>query len=90
MSLSKISENTFEATGVCVGFVGPVLIALQLHAEWINTAPSSLSVGYLAGFLMIYIFWFLYGLRFQRLAVWLGNLIGVVLQALLLALALIK
>lgn len=90
MSLSKIPENTFEVTGVCFGFVGPVLIALQLHAEWVSAAPSSLSPGYLAGFLLVYFFWFLYGLRFRRLAVWLGNLIGVVLQALLLGLVLLK
>ena len=90
MSLSKISENTFEAIGVCVGFVGPAFITLQLHAEWINKAPSSLSPGYLAGFLMVYFFWFLYGLRFRRIALWLGNLIGVVLQALLLGLVLLK
>ena len=90
MSLSNISEKTFEATGVCIGFVGPVLIVLQLHAEWINKAHSSLSPGYLAGFLLVYLFWFLYGLRFRRLAVWLGNLMGVVLQALLLGLVLFK
>jgi hypothetical protein len=90
MSLSKVPENTFEAAGVCISFIGPVLIALQLHAEWINKAPSSLSPGYLAGFLLIYFFWFLYGLRFRRIAVWLGNLMGVVLQALLLVLALFK
>jgi len=90
MSLSKIPESTFEAIGVCVGFVGPVLITLQLHAEWVNKAPSSLSPGYLTGFLMVYLFWFLYGLRFRRIALWLGNLMGVVLQALLIALALFK
>lgn len=90
MSLLKIPEKTFEVTGVCVSFVGPVLITLQLHAEWINKAPSSLSPGYLAGFLMVYLFWFLYGLRFRRLAVWLGNVIGMALQALLLGLVLFK
>ena len=90
MSLSKIPECYFESAGVCVGFVGPVLIVLQIHAEVISKAPSSLSPGYLAGFLMVYLFWFLYGLRFRRLALWLGNLIGVVLQALLLGLVLIK
>ena len=90
MSLSNISENAFEATGICVGFVGPALIALQLHAEWINKAPSSLSPGYLAGFLMIYLFWFLYGLRFRRYAVWIGNLIGVILQICLLLVVLLK
>ncbi len=90
MSLSKIPESTFEATGVCVGFVGPVLITLQLHAEWMNKSPSSLSPGYLAGFLLVYFFWFLYGLRFHRYAVWIGNLIGVILQICLLIVVLLK
>jgi len=90
MNVSRIPETTFEAAGVCIGFVGPVLIMLQIHVEWTSKAPSSLSPGYLAGFLMVYFFWFLYGVRFRRLAVWLGNLMGVVLQALLLGLVLLK
>lgn len=88
MRLSTIPERFFEATGMLVGFVGPVLIALQIRAEWRSAAPSTLSPVYLAGFLAVYFFWFLYGLRFGRFAVWFGNLIGVVLQAALLALAL--
>lgn len=90
MFLHKLPETCFEAAGVCVGFVGPVLIVLQIHAEWVSKLPSSLTPGYLAGFLLIYLFWFLYGVRFRRLAVWLGNLIGVVLQALLLGIVLLK
>lgn len=90
MFLSKLPENTFEAAGTCVGFIGPVLIALQIHAEWTSHSPSTLSPGYLAGFLGIYLFWFLYGVRFRRLAVWLGNMVAVILQALLLCVVLLK
>jgi hypothetical protein len=90
MTLFDIPEKFFEMAGVCIGFVGPVLILSQIRAELVTSTPSSLSPVYLAGFLMIYGFWFLYGFRFRRLAVWLGNLIGVILQIGLLVIVLIK
>jgi hypothetical protein len=73
-----------------VGFIGPVLIVLQIRREWLDASRSTLSPTYLAGFLLIYAFWFLYGLRFGRIAVWFGNLLAVLLQAALLALVLWK
>lgn len=76
--------------GVGIGFIGPVFIILQIRAEWLSTTPSSLSPAYLAGFLLVYFFWFLYGVRFNRFAVWFGNCLGVVLQIVLLALVLLK
>jgi hypothetical protein len=90
MKFHEIPENIFEGAGVCIGFIGPALIMAQIRAEWVSTTPSSLSPIYLAGFLVIYCFWFLYGFRFRRLAVWLGNLIGVVLQICLLAIVLLR
>lgn len=90
MWLKKIPERTFETVGVGLGFIGPVLIALQIRAEWINDAPSTLSATYLAGFLVVYTFWTLYGLRFSRFAVWFGNALGIVLQMVLLLLVLLK
>ena len=90
MRLSEIPERTFEAVGVGVGFIGPVLIVLQIRAEWGTDAPSTISPAYLAGFLLVYFFWFLYGLRFRRFAVWFGNALGIVLQTILLGLVLMK
>jgi uncharacterized protein with PQ loop repeat len=90
MILSRIPEKVFESVGVVIGFIGPVLISLQIRAEWLSQTASSLSPAYLAGFLLVYFFWFLYGLRFNRFAVWFGNLLGVVLQIVLLALVLLK
>jgi hypothetical protein len=89
MILSKISERLFEVAGVCIGFIGPVLISLQIRAEWQSQTPSSLSPAYLGGFLLVYFFWFLYGVRFNRVAVWFGNFLGVVLQTILLVLVLV-
>jgi len=90
MRLSAIPEKYFEVTGVCFGFFGSALIAVQLHAEWASKAPSSLSPVFIAGFLAAYSFWLLYGLRFRRVAVWVGNIIAVILQALLLCVVLSK
>ncbi len=90
MRLAELPERYFEAAGVCIGFTGPVLIGPQIRAEWLNAAPSTLSPAYLAGFLGVYLFWFFYGLRFRRVAVWFGNLLAVVLQAALLGFTLCK
>jgi uncharacterized protein with PQ loop repeat len=90
MILSRIPEKVFESVGVVIGFIGPILISLQIRAEWLSQTPSSLSPAYLAGFLLVYFFWFLYGVRFNRFAVWFGNFLGVVLQTILLILVLLK
>jgi uncharacterized protein with PQ loop repeat len=90
MWLSAIPEKTFETVGVCFGFSGSVLIAVQIHAEWANSAPSSLSPVFLAGFLVNYFFWLLYGIRFRRFAVWFVNIFAVLLQLALLCVVLLK
>lgn len=88
MIISKIPEKAFEVAGVGIGFIGPLLIVMQIRAEWLSTTPSSLSPLYLVGFLVVYFFWFLYGVRFNRFAVWFGNFLGIILQTILLVLVL--
>ncbi len=83
-------ELFWETGGVIAGFSGCLCIALQIRGEWASPAASSLSIGYLAGFLVIFSFWTAYGLRFRRPALWLTNGLAVGLQALLLALVLGK
>ena len=90
MRLREVPERHFETAGMLIGFVGPVLIVLQIRTEWLSEARSTLSPAYLAGFLLIYLFWFIYGLRFNRLAIWFGNFLAVALQSALLALVLWK
>ena len=36
----------------------------------------------MAGFLFVYLFWFLYGVRFGRRGIWLPNAVAAVLQVL--------
>lgn len=73
-----------------MGFAASAFIGLQIRAELVNSGPSSLSVYYVVGFLTINLFWFLYGLKFRRIAIWLTNLAASGLQAILLALVLQK
>ncbi len=54
---------------------------LQMVKEWRDKKPSSLAVSYVIGWLFIFIFWLLYGIRFRAMALWLTNSIAVVLQA---------
>lgn len=90
MVIDKIPERFFEWAGLSVGIIGPILILSQIRAELTNPVPSTLSPLYLTGFLIVYFFWFLYGVRFRRVAVWMGNLLGTILQVLLLVIVLLK
>jgi hypothetical protein len=87
MSLQRIPAHWFERAGTAMAAVAWIAISLQLHAEWLRHGPSSLSIGNLLGYLAVYVFWFLYGLRFARTAVWVGNLVAAVLQFALLMMA---
>ncbi len=78
------SETIWEVAGTLAGLSCCVFIVLQIISEWRATQPSSLSMGYLGGFLGVFAFWTLYGLRFKRTAIWLTNGIAVVLQVLLI------
>lgn len=85
-----IADAHWERVGLLMGFVACASIASQLVRELSTSAPSSLSLPFLLGFAVIYAFWLLYGLRFRRLGIWLPNVVAVVLQLLLAAVALFK
>jgi uncharacterized protein with PQ loop repeat len=80
MFLFDISESIFETLGVIFGVGACFVIALQVHKEKTSAKPSSLSMGFLVGWIFIYLFWGLYGLRFNAVALWLTNAIAMVLQ----------
>ena len=85
-SVDRIADAHWERVGLVVGLLACVSIASQLIHE-LSPAPSSLSRPFLLGFALVYAFWFLYGLRFRRVAIWLSNGVAVVLQLLLTAMA---
>ena len=84
-SVDQVGEAHFERVGVAMGLLACFSIGSQVLHELSSPRPSSLSWLFLLGFTLIYSFWFLYGLRFRRLAIWLPNAIAVVLQLMLVA-----
>jgi MtN3 and saliva related transmembrane protein len=89
-SLERIKEAHWERVGLAMGLLACASIASQLVHELSSRTPSSLSRPFLVGFALVYAFWFLYGLRFRREAIWLSNGVAVVLQLLLTAVAVLK
>lgn len=82
--LSRIPASFFEAAGTVAGLLCSLTIVAQVYAEWRSAAPSTLSPPYVLGFMMVFLFWTLYGIRFKRMALWLTNGIALVIQTLLL------
>jgi uncharacterized protein with PQ loop repeat len=72
-ALDAISERTFERLGIGFGAIACATIGHQVLHEWQTPGPSSVSLWFVAGFFLIYFFWFLYGVRFRRLGIWLPN-----------------
>ncbi len=88
--LNRIPETFFEAAGTVCGLTACASIAVQVHAESISDAPSTLSPFYTTGFLVIFFFWTLYGMRFRRPALWVTNGVASIMQTLLLIVIHIK
>jgi uncharacterized protein with PQ loop repeat len=89
-SVDRIADAHWERVGLAMGFLACASIASQLVDELSSRTPSSLSWPFLLGFALVWTFWFLYGLRFRRVAIWLSNGVAVVLQLLLTTVVLLK
>lgn len=83
--LKSIPASLFELIGVIAGLTGCLVVLIQLIKEYKSNDPSSLSTIFLMGWLFIYAFWGLYGVRFETIALWLTNAIAFVLQIILCA-----
>jgi len=79
-ALDRVGDAVWERLGVAMGLVACASISSQLLHELSSPAPSTLSWWFILGFTLGYSFWFLYGIRFRRLAIWLPNALAVVLQ----------
>ena len=84
MTLSRIPALYFERAGIFIGLLASATILLQIHAEIQTKDPTSLSAPFLFGWLVIFCFWTLYGLRFNHIAMWLTNGIAILAQTTLL------
>jgi|SRR5690606_27716446 len=78
--INGIPENIFESIGIAAGLSACLVIGIQVYKEYKFKGPSSLSNGFIFGWVFIYLFWCFYGIRFNTVALWLTNAIAVVLQ----------
>ncbi len=76
-------DRLWEWTGTTIAGLAWVAIGAQLLCEWQRSGPSQLAPLNVLGFLAIFLFWTAYGWHFRRPAIWLGNAVAVLLQALL-------
>lgn len=88
--LERMPAKAYEALGTAFGLLASVSIAAQVYAEITSKQPSTVSVLYIVGFLIIFLFWTLYGLRFGRPALWVTNGIATAVQTVLLVVVLSK
>jgi len=88
--LRALSDTTWDNLGVLFGVLACGTIGHQVLHEWRTAVPSSVSIWFVAGFLFVYLFWFLYGVRFGRRGIWLPNAAAAVLQILFAAAVLAK
>lgn len=88
--LHRVPERHFEAAGTVFGLLASLSIASQVYRECTTDQPSTVSVLYASGFLTIFLFWTLYGIRFRHTALWLTNGIAMLIQAALLIVIMLK
>lgn len=83
-------DAVWEYAAILASALAWIFIGLQIRHELVSALPSTLSPAYALGFFGIMVFWTLYGIRFRRLAVWIGNSVAAVLQAILILAAFCK
>jgi len=88
--LRAISDTAWDNLGILVGCLACGTIGYQVIHEWRAHAPSSVSIWFVVGFLLVYLFWFLYGVRFGRRGIWLPNAVAAILQVLFAVVVLTK
>ena len=81
--LDGINESVFEAMGTIFGLLACSTLLIQLIKEIQSETRSSISNYYLIGWVLIFLFWGLYGVRFRAIALYITNGIALILQVLL-------
>ena len=88
--LTSIPTAVFEAIGTVAGLAACTVLLIQIIKEYKNNDKSSLSMPFVIGWIFIYLFWELYGIRFNAVAMYVTNAIAIVLQTLLFIIVLKK
>lgn len=78
--LQTIPESIFEILGLLIGFFVCFITLIQIVKEYRSKDNSSLSVGYVLGWVFVYAFWSLYGLRFEAMALTITNALALCIQ----------
>lgn len=81
--LYAIPASLFELIGVFAGLTACFVLLVQLRREFYSLNRSSLSRTFLIGWIFIYAFWGIYGVRFDAVALWFTNALALSLQAIL-------
>jgi hypothetical protein len=74
------STRWWERAGLAVSAVGCSAIAVQAWHEWHTPQASTMAWTHLFTYQGLFVFWFLYGLRFGRAAIAIGNAVAALLQ----------
>ena len=82
--LDFISDALFETIGIMAGLSACIVLFIQLYKEFKSEEKSSLSMVFVVGWIFIFFFWALYGIRFHAIAIWMTNGIAFLLQIALL------
>ena len=77
-------DKYWDFAGVVFGGVGCLAIFGQLMNEITLQGNTSLSLSFVVGYVVVFAFWFFYGLRFKRPAIILTNAVCLLLQTALL------
>lgn len=81
--LQSIPESIFETLGLFIGFFVCFITIIQIFKEYKSKNKSTLSVGYVLGWVFVYAFWTIYGLRFEALALSITNALALCIQIVL-------
>ena len=78
--LDNIPSTVFDLVGSIVGLTTCTVVLIQLIKEIGAKKASTLSPANVIGWFFIFSFWFVYGIRFDMIALWLTNSIALILQ----------
>jgi uncharacterized protein with PQ loop repeat len=80
----QTQDKYWDIAGIIFGGVGCLAIFGQLLKELKLSGETSLSLSFVIGYVVVFVFWLFYGLRFKRPAIILTNAVCLLLQTALL------
>ncbi|KZN29072.1 hypothetical protein [Pseudoalteromonas luteoviolacea] len=75
------NERYWDVAGILFGAIAGIALLGQLFNEMERQGDSTLSMTFLFGYVVVFSFWLLYGVRFKRPAIIVTNLACLILQS---------